>query len=201
MSTTKSNTKAAALAHVQALIAGTTKHFPSGSFTIGSTTYTSASLVQVLQSLANAMLARNAAEAGAKDALTAEQAAQKQMGPILRAYERLVLAAFANASQTLADFGLAPPKARTPLTAQQLAVRTAKAKATRTARGTTSKKKKLAIKGDVTGVVITPVTQPHEPAPAAPEVPVTPASPPTQLVPTPSSAPIAGTATESSAAS
>ena len=73
MSITTSNTKAAALAHVQALIAGTTKHFPNGSFTIGSTTYTSASLVQVLQGLASAMLARNAAETGAKDALTAEQ--------------------------------------------------------------------------------------------------------------------------------
>ena len=49
MSRTTSNTKAAALAHVQALIAGTQKHFPNGSFTLGNTTYTSASLVQVLQ--------------------------------------------------------------------------------------------------------------------------------------------------------
>jgi hypothetical protein len=180
MSTTKSNTKAAALAHVQALIAGTTKHFPSGSFTIGNTTYTSASLIPVLQGLANAMLARNAAETGAKDALTAEQAAQAQVGPILRAYERLVLAAFANATQTLADFGLTPPKVRTPLTAQQLAVKAAKAKATRAARGTTSKKKKLAIKGNVTGVIETPVTAPTAATPAAPGSPVPPASPPAQ---------------------
>ena len=190
MSTTKSNTKAAALAHVQALIAGTTKHFPTGSFTIGNTTYTSASLIPVLQGLANAMLARNAAETGAKDALKAEQATQTQAGPIVRAYERLVLAAFANATQTLADFGLTPPKARTPLTAQQLAARAAKAKATRVARGTTGKKKKLAVKGDVTGVIVTPVIAP----PAA-------ASPPVQPVPTPSSAPTAGTATKSAAAS
>jgi hypothetical protein len=201
MSTTKSNTKAAALAHVQALIAGTTKHFPSGSFTIGNTTYTSASLIPVLQGLANAMLARNAAETGAKDALTAEQAAQAQIVPIMRAYERLVLAAFANATQTLADFGLTPLKARTPLTTQQLAVRAAKAKATRAARGTTSKKKKLAIKGNVTGVIETPVTAPPEAAPAAPAPPVTPASPPAQPVPTPPTAPTAGTATKSSAAS
>ena len=184
MSTTTSTTKAAALAHVQALIAGTTKHFPSGSFTIGNTAYTSASLVQVLQGLANAMLARNAAQSGAKDALTAEQAAQAQIGPILRAYERLVLAAFANATQTLADFGLTPPKARPPLTAQQLAVRAAKAKATRAARGTTSKKKKLAVKGDVTGVVVTPVTAPTAATPVAPAPPVTPASAPAQPVAT-----------------
>ncbi len=195
MSTT-SNTKAAALAHVQALIAGTTKHFPTGSFTIGSTTYTSASLVQVLQGLVSAMLARNAAETGAKDALTAEQETQTQIGPIVRAYERLVLAAFASATQTLADFGLTPPKARTPLTAQQLAARAAKAKATRTARGTTSKKKKLAVKGDVTGVVVTPITAPTAATPAAPAPPVTPAPASAQPGSTVSSAPVTGTATK-----
>ncbi len=184
MSISTSTTKAAALAHVQALIAGTTKHFPNGSFTLGNTTYTSASLIQVLQGLVSAMQARNVAETSAKDALTAEQAAQAQTGPILRAYERLVLAAFANATQTLADFGLTPPKARTPLTAQQLAARAAKAKATRIARGTTSKKKKLAVKGDVTGVVVTPVTAP------------TSASPPAQPASTTSGVPTAGTATK-----
>lgn len=184
MSISTSTTKAAALAHVQAIIAGTTKHFPNGSFTFGNTTYTSASLIQAFQGLASAMQARNAAETGAKDALTAEQAAQAQIGPILRAYERLVLATFASASQTLADFGLTPPKARTPLTTQQLAAQAAKAKATRIARGTTSRKKKLAIKGDVTGVVVTPVTAP------------TTASPPAQPASTTSGVPTAGTATK-----
>jgi hypothetical protein len=166
-STTSTKTKAAALAHVQALIAGTTKHFPNGSFTIGGTVYTAASLIQVLQDLASAMTARNTAEAGAKDALAAEQAAQTQVGPIVLAFKRLVLAAFANATQTLADFGLAPPKARTPLTTEQRAARAAKAKATRTARGTTSKKQKLAVKGHVTGVTVTPVTAPTAATPPA----------------------------------
>ena len=184
MSISTSRSKAAALAHVQAIIAGTTKHFPNGSFTFGNTTYTSASLIQAFQGLASAMQARNAAETGAKDALTAEQAAQAQIGPILRAYERLVLATFASASQTLADFGLTPPKARTPLTTQQLAAQAAKAKATRIARGTTSRKKKLAIKGDVTGVVVTPVTAP------------TTASPPAQPASTTSGVPTTGTATK-----
>ncbi len=160
--------RSVALAHVLTVIAGTQKHFPNGSFTLGNTTYTSTSLVQVFQGLVTAMLARSAAETGAKDALTAQQAAQAQVSPILRAYEHLVLVTFAGATQTLADFGLAPPKARTPLTAQQLAARTAKAKATRVARGTTSKKKKLAVQGDVTGVVVTPVTAPTAATPASP---------------------------------
>ena len=196
MSRTTSNTRADALAHVQAIIAGTTKHLPNGSFTLGNTTYTSTSLVQVFQRLVSAMLARNAAETGAKDALTAEQAARAQVDPILRAYEHLVLVTFAGASQTLADFGLAPPKARTPLTAEQLAARAAKAKATRIARGTTSKKKKLGVKGNVTGVVVTPVTAPTPATPASPAPPVTPAPAPAQPGTTTSSAPIAGVATK-----
>jgi hypothetical protein len=184
MSGTTSTTQAAALAHVQALIAGTTKHLPNVQFTLGGTAYTAASLIQVLQGLANAMLARDAAKAGAKDALAAEHATQAQVGPIVRAYERLVRDAFANATQTLADFGLTPPKARTPLTTEQLAARAAKAKATRAARGTTSKKKKLAVKGDVTGVTVTPV---HAPAAG---------SPPAQPASTASSAPVTGAATK-----
>jgi hypothetical protein len=56
-------------------------------------------------------------------------------------------------------------------------------RATRKARGTASKKQKLAIKGDVTGVVVTPVTAPTAPpagtgpvaAPASPTPVVNPA--------------------------
>ncbi len=196
MSSSTSNTKAAALAHVQALIAGTQKHFPNGSFTIGTVTYTSASLVQVLTDLVSAMQAHNVAATGAKDALTAEQATQAKVDPILRAYERIVLVTFAGATQTLADFGLTPPKARTPLTTQQLAARAAKAKATRVARGTTSKKQKLGVKGDVTGVIVTPVTLPTAATPASPVPPMTPAPAPAPLVTTTSSAALAGPATK-----
>jgi hypothetical protein len=143
MSNSTTDTKAAALAQVLALIAGTQKHFPTGQFTIGNTAYTSASLVQVLQGLADTMTALNAAQAGAKDALATEQGAVTKVGPIVQAYKRLVLAAFASATQTLADFGIPVPKARTPLTTEQKAAAAAKGKATRTARGTTSKKQKL----------------------------------------------------------
>jgi hypothetical protein len=63
-------------------------------------------------------------------------------------------------------------KVRQPLATEKRVVATAKLKATRKARGTTSKKQKLAVKGDVIGVVMTPVTHP---APASP--PATPAGP------------------------
>lgn len=68
-SSTSNQTRAKALAYVQALIAGTNKHFPNGSFTLGSTVYTTASLLAVLQGLAAAMTALAAAQANAKDAL------------------------------------------------------------------------------------------------------------------------------------
>ncbi|HLK37421.1 MAG TPA: hypothetical protein VKU41_11765 [Polyangiaceae bacterium] len=187
MSSTPSNritTKAATLAHVQALIAGTNKHLPEQSFTFGGVTYTAASLIQVFQGLVNAMNARDVAEAGAKDALAAEKATQKQAAPTVLALKRFVLLTFASNSQVLGDFGLTPPKARTPLSTAQRAARAAKAKATRAARGTTSKKQKLAVKGNVTGVTVTPVTAP------------TAASPPAQPVTTAPSAPPVGVATK-----
>jgi len=162
-----SPTKAAALARVLGLIAGTQKHFPNGSFTLGSTAFTTASLVQLLQSLADAMTAANSAQASAKDALAAEEGAQAKVGPFVQAYERFVLAAFSNANQTLADFSLTPPKARTPLTIEQKAAAKAKAAATRAARGTTSKKKKLTVQGNVTGVTVTPITAPTAAQPSA----------------------------------
>ena len=43
-------TKAAALALVQAIIAGTQKHTPSGSLTFGGATYTVSSLLQLFES-------------------------------------------------------------------------------------------------------------------------------------------------------
>jgi len=79
---------------------------------------------------------------------------------------------FGNQPDALADFGLAPPKARAPMTAEQKAVAAAKRKATRVARGTLGKKQKKAVKGAVTAtLVVTPQAGPQPtvtaPAPAA----------------------------------
>jgi len=179
-STTSKVSKATALARVQAVIAGTKKHFPSGSLTIGNVAFTEASLVGLLQSLADAMTAENGARASAKGALSALRETDAKVGPVLRAYKRIVLETFGNATEILADFGLEPPKARKPQSGEQIAAATAKRRATRKARGVVGKRKKLAIKGDVTGVVVTPVTH----APASPQ----PAAEPTTSAPTASSA-------------
>jgi hypothetical protein len=185
---TSIQSRATALVRVQALMAGTEKHFPNGSFTLGNTTYTTASLVQALQVLADALTVLNAAHSSTKDAVTALQAAETKVAPLLRDYRSFLRATFSTASATLADFGLAPPKARKPLASDKRVAATAKMKATRIARGTTSKKQKLAIKGDVTGVIVTPVTStgpspsptaaPAEPAPAATPAAAAPVPPP-----------------------
>ena len=165
MSSTTSKTKAAALALVQALIAGTKKHFPAGSFTLGNAAFTTDSLVQELQGLADMMTKLDATEASAKDVRTGLQATAAKVDPVIRDYKRFLLSAYATNTQVLADFGMQAPKARTPLSSDKRAAATAKLRATRKARGTTSKKQKLAVKGGVTGVVVTPVNDHAAPSP------------------------------------
>ncbi len=172
--------KAAALAQVQALVAGTMKHFPNGTFTLGNTAYTTAALIQSFQSLEKALASLNAAQSSAKDAVTALSSVEATVAPLIRDYKRFLLATFSTATSQLADFGMQAPKARKPLDSEKRTVATAKMKATRVARGTTSKKKKLAVKGNVTGVVVTPITNLPASTPAA-----SPAAPPVAPIPSP----------------
>jgi len=150
------------------LAAGTQKHLSTiGQLILESGTYTPAQVEAELQAFAKLRATVDAAKAAVKAALADE----KSKGPAMRAFYiafiAYVRAAFGNSPDVLADFGLAPKKARKPLTAEQMAAAAAKRKSTREARGTLGKRKKSAIHGDVTGVVLTPVTG----APAAPAAP------------------------------
>ena len=170
MANTRQLTKAAALTAVQALISGLQKHFPTGQLTVGNVVYASLALVQLLQGLVAAMMAQTAAETAAKDALAALRETQTQTDPVLQALKELLLAQFGNATQTLADFGLAPRKARAPLTVEQKAAAKAKRAATRIARGTMGPRAKLAIKG----TIAVPVAAAPAAATATTGVPVAP---------------------------
>lgn len=154
-------------------MAGTAKHFPNAQFALGGTVYTTATLTQLLTQLVNAIVAANTAHASVKDALLALKDVKAQVDPVIREYKRYVLVAVGNAAQELADFGMLPPRQRKPRTSEQNAAAAAKAKATRAARGTASRKKKLAITGDVTGVKITPVTGSEAAAASTPSAPTT----------------------------
>jgi hypothetical protein len=165
--TTPNATKAQTLANLQALVAGLQEQFPNGSFTLESTAFTTQSLVALLQSVIDDIESLNGAQLNAKAALTKARASVTRTGPTVSALKRNLLAMFGNAPQTLAIFGLQPLKARAPRTVEQKAVAAAKLRATRKARGIASKKSKAAIKGNVTGVVLTPITEPAPTAPAA----------------------------------
>ncbi len=157
MSTSTSRTTAAALAQVQALMAGMQKHFPSGTFTLEGASYTTVTLLQTLASLADALSGVMAAHAGLKAALLTLAKVAATIGPVEKACRGFVLAAYGSSPQQLADFGVQPRKQPAPRTSAQNAAAAAKARATRIARGTKSRKQRLAVKGEVTGVEITPV--------------------------------------------
>ena len=169
MSTSSKQTKAATLAQLQALITGLQKRFPNGSFTLGNTAYTTAALAQLFQGLIDAINKVNAAQASAKVAVAAMASTRANVGPVLLALKSNLLTTYGTDAETLGDFGLEPRKAPAPRTTEQKTAAAAKMRATRKARGTTSKKQKLAVRGDVTGVVVTPVTS----APASPTQPAT----------------------------
>jgi hypothetical protein len=151
------------------LAGGAQKHL-SGlpQLVLGSGTFTPAQVVTQLQSFANLRNSVNTAKAAVSAALEDEKSQGPSMRAFYTAFIAYVRAAYGNSPDVLADFGLPPKKARKPLTAEQKAAAAAKRSSTRAARGTKGKRQKAAIKGDVTGLVMTPVTaQPAAAAPAA----------------------------------
>jgi hypothetical protein len=92
----------------------------------------------------------------------------------MSAFESFVEAAFGSSPDVLADFGIIR-KARAPLTVEAKAAAAAKRASTRAARHTLGTKQKKAIKGDVTGVLVTPITASSSSV-AAPSSPTAPAT-------------------------
>jgi hypothetical protein len=142
------------------LIAGTQKHAPNGPLTLGSTSFTAPSLEQTLQSLVDAMTAADAARAAWQDALGKMKTTRANVVPVMQDYAAWVAVTYRSTPSTLADFGVAPRKARTPLTSSEQAVAVAKRVSTRAARNTMGNVQKKAVKGDVTSVTLTPVHAP-----------------------------------------
>ena len=166
--TTKATTQAETLAQLQGLILGLQKQLPSGQFTLVSTAFTTPALVTALQGTVTTLTTLTAAHAALKVALAAWAAEEAKMGPVVLALRRTLQSMFANAPDTLLVFGLEPRKVPAPRTAAQKAASAAKAKATRIARGTTSKKQKLTVSGNVTGITIPPITAPTAAPPGQP---------------------------------
>jgi hypothetical protein len=161
----------------EALSAGATKHFPnaSQSLTFGGATHTVTEVTTNLGQIVTLRTATTDAQATAKAKVAAETTQLPPLLLFMAAFVAFVKATFGNQPDVLADFGLPPKKARTPLTVEQKAAAAAKRKATREARGTKGPVAKQAIVGNVIGVTVTPITTPA--APAEPAAPSTPSAP------------------------
>jgi hypothetical protein len=182
MSTLKSH--ASQIARATQLSAGLQKHLASEtSFPFASQTYTP---VQITNAAAQ-LVSVYAGAASAKATYAAKVAAERAQAPsligLMTDFEEYVRVRFANSPDVLADFGIAPKKAPTPLTAEEKAVAAARRASTRKARGITGSKAKKSIKGSVLSAVLVPVT-------AAPPV-TAPSAEPT--APAAGSAPATGT--------
>src|SRR5260221_10285842 len=165
MSKKTQKSKDAALA--KQFIAGIGKHFANAeSMAFGSATLTPAELTKRLHTLVDLRTAVNDAKATAKAKLADETTQAPALLGLLTEFESFVKVTFSKSPDILADFGLAPRKVSTPLTAVRKVAAAAKRKATREARQTMGKRQKQQITGNVVDVVVTPVTQPKPVAPA-----------------------------------
>jgi hypothetical protein len=154
---TKNKTTEADLA--TQLIAGAQKHFATiATLMFASGSFTLAQVVAELQQLATLRTDVDTAKATLEAKLAAETVQAPALLTFMRAFVQFVKTTFSKSPDVLADFGLKANKAKTPLTAEQKVAAAAKSKATRSARGTKGSKQKLEITGDVTGIVVTPVT-------------------------------------------
>jgi len=160
MSTVKGSKKRADLA--KQLIAGTQKVLANaGPLTFAGGNFTPAQVEAQLQALATLRADAETAKAIARAKVAAERARLPALASFMRAFVDLVKAQFGTRPDVLAAFGLQPKKTRKPMTPEQKAAAKAKRAATRKARGIIGSRKRAEVRGDVTGVAITPITEPQ----------------------------------------
>lgn len=140
------------------LATGTSKHFPSASqvLSFGGATHTVTALTQLFQSFVDLRQAVIASQAATKAKVATERAQAPSLLVVIDEFVAFVKVTFGNQPDVLADFGLAPSKARAPQTTEQKAA-AAKRVATREARHTMGSNQKKGVKGAVTAtLVVTP---------------------------------------------
>jgi hypothetical protein len=139
------------IAGAETLLTGTTPVALAGS------TFTPSEIVSKLQAIVKLRADVEASQATTKAKLAKEATDMPALLTFMRAFVLHVKAAHGTAPDALAAYGIHPKTpARPTVEAQTAAV--AKRKATRAARHTMGSRQRAEIKGDVTGVVIAPVT-------------------------------------------
>jgi hypothetical protein len=132
---------------------GITKHFnKKASFTLSGETYTSDELLSLLQARTDTAHAVQAARTAWLNATAALQEQLAKTDPVFTSFRLQLLTTYSPTANELSDFGIAPPKARAPLTAEQQFNAVRQQHATRKARHTLGKKQRLEVKRTVTDV-------------------------------------------------
>ncbi|MGA2447557.1 MAG: hypothetical protein ABTD50_02645 [Polyangiaceae bacterium] len=150
--------KTTTLARDTQVIVGIQKHLQStASLPLVGSTYAPADLVKLIQSRIDATGQADTTKATWHSTVATNEALNAKLMPVLRALRQYVINVYGATSPVLADFGFAPPKAATR-TPEEKAAAVAKALATREARHTMGKVQKKTVKGNVTGIVVTPTT-------------------------------------------
>ncbi len=139
-------TKSTLQQRARGLITGTQKHLANETLAFNGATFAAPALIQLLQQLIDVVTRSDAAKAEWKDALKSMKDGKATIVPVLGAFQAFVVNRFGNAPSTLEDFGIAPRKVRTPLTAEQKAAAAVQRKATRAARHIVGKKQRAKIK-------------------------------------------------------
>ncbi len=135
---------------------GLTKHASvMTTLVISGTVVQTTDIIKRLQALVTTAQAVDTTRAAWRSAVAADKTDRTQQQTFVAGVQKAVRVAFGNRVDTLADFGLPPPKPRTPLTPEQKQASAAKAKATRAARHTMGAEQKAAITGEVSPATTT----------------------------------------------
>jgi hypothetical protein len=171
MATKKKRNNAAQMASDQSIVEGLVKHAATLlTLAVGGGTMKASDLVVVLQARIAAIKAAIAARAALMAAVAAEHAEIAKTAVMISGARQALKIMFAGQPDLLADFGIAPPKPRTPLTAEQKALAKAKAAATRKANHPAKGSKATAATQAVAAAAAAAVEAQQAPAATAPAV-------------------------------
>jgi hypothetical protein len=173
--------KTTALSLNQKISEGVDKYFSKvKSLTVGGTTYTPKSLMEVLNAETDASKAVDSTRAQYREEVATHRAAKASAIALRAELKTYILGTYGKkAVQMLGDFGMSVPKSTGKKTVEAKAQAVAQSRATREARHTMGKDQKKSIKGTVPSAATAAAT-PSSSAPAATPVQVAQATQPAQ---------------------
>jgi hypothetical protein len=155
--------KSLTTAQYRALLTGVAKACPTTTFNIGGITVTATDLEARITAILAAADAVAVAKATWLESIQTAASLETEDGKLVKDARSVIAVMFKNDPVTLVELGIEPKQPVQKLSADARLAATAKLNATRKARGTTSEKQRLKIKGNVTAVVVAPVTSSDDP--------------------------------------